>query len=132
MMGDDVEIVLRSYVAENLINVQVTTYNLGGIILIDSNIGHGATIQGETVNGIDRLVGEIIDERTGKQIVGALITIKDLTAQTDSFGQFNLVIPENQQELEQEVSVYKNGYAVYRKTIPMLGSDKFRLLLHPN
>jgi hypothetical protein len=83
------------------------------------------------VKGMEKLSGEIVDRITGENIIGAIIKIQDLVTLTDSFGMFHLEIPPNKREFEQELEVLKAGYITYRKTIPMIGYNEFRLLLQP-
>ncbi len=87
-----------------------------------------------SVNGLDRLKGQIIDGKTGEGLANATVSIQNIDAYTDEYGYFELSIPLEKQELEQEVNIFKQGYSSYRCTIPMqaTGNDNdFRQILQP-
>lgn len=101
-------------------------YLSDSVVLIKKDRKNMVQIQ---VKGIDRLKGLIIDKESGDELEGAYVEVGDITTQTDNKGRFVLSIPIDKRELEQKISVYKDGYTTYRATIPMVNEEECRIIL---
>ena len=64
-------------------------------------------------NNLGVVFGRVIDYRTEQPIENAIVSLQDITVQTDTFGQFRLEIPFAQQAKTQRVQVTKEGYQVW-------------------
>ena len=57
--------------------------------------------------------GRVADFETGQPVADATVTLQDLTATTDAFGQFRIEIPFAKQDKTQRVTVAKDGYRLW-------------------
>ena len=57
--------------------------------------------------------GRVVDFATEQPVEGAMVTLQDMTVQTDAFGQFRIEIPFAKQDKTQRVQVTKDGYQLW-------------------
>jgi len=84
------------------------------------------------LKGLDCLRGEVLDADTGEGIPGAGILVAGIETTTDEYGRFQVNLPAEKQEKEQEITISKESYTGYRKTIPMMGENLCRIILERN
>lgn len=64
-------------------------------------------------NDLGVVFGRVFDFETGQPIADAMVTLQDLIASTDAFGQFRIEIPFAKQDKTQHVVVAKDGYQLW-------------------
>ena len=79
--------------------------------------------------GIDKIMGEALDELTLEGVPDVTVSMAAIEVKTDNRGRFEINIPDERQEVTQEIEIYKEGYQSYRKTIQMMGENKCRIVL---
>ena len=57
--------------------------------------------------------GRVADFETEQPVANATVTLQDLTATTDAYGQFRIEIPFAKQDKTQRVTVAKDGYQLW-------------------
>ena len=57
--------------------------------------------------------GRVADFETGQPVAEATVSLQELTATTDAFGQFRIEIPFAKQDKTQRVTVAKDGYQLW-------------------
>ena len=73
------------------------------------------------LRGLEKLEGMIFDNISGEGLADVSITIAGITAITDANGSYNIDIPIEKQQQEQQVIISKKGYESIRETIAMTG-----------
>lgn len=81
--------------------------------------------------GLDVLEGIVIDAVTGSGLYKATVIVAEISTFTDSNGKFRINIPQQLQETEQRVEIFKDDYNSRVNTIPMMGNHKHRIVLDP-
>ena len=64
-------------------------------------------------NDLGVVIGRVVDFETERAVEGAIVTLQDLTTQTDAFGRFRIEIPFAKQDKSQRVVVAKDGYQLW-------------------
>lgn len=64
-------------------------------------------------NDLGVVFGRVVDYETEQPVVGATVTLKDMSVTTDALGQFRMEIPFEKQEKTQRVMVTKDGFQVW-------------------
>ena len=68
------------------------------------------------LSGLDKVSGSVQNEKE-EMIVGATVSINQITTHTDEFGKFTLSIPPAEQKQEQTILIVKEGYKRYEKFV---------------
>lgn len=73
--------------------------------------------------------GRVCDFESGQAIEGAKVSLLDLTATTDSLGQFRIEIPFAQQDAAQRVTISKDGYQTWDELYRPSATDPWLISL---
>ncbi len=79
--------------------------------------------------GLDRIFGSVRDTICFLDSVS--VSIDKLETFTDKNGKFELIIPQNEQKIIQNVTFYKKGYKIKEKTIKPIVQEPQEILLNP-
>lgn len=75
------------------------------------------------------MVYGVVKDENNRPVAGAVASIGNLKAVTDETGNFRIDIPFENQQLEQRVTVYKDGYQLWDFTAPVSNKVPWSIIL---